>query len=96
MNESTSLFLTEIFDFNKKILATAQMNTIYFEKMQLDPSNQSTCMQDMEFFFIENKFGYEVNLALLKLTLSGSLSQIIPGCTIFFDFYLSSGPLLKE
>ena len=53
MNESTSLFLTEIFDFNKKILATAQMNTIYFEKMQLYPSSQSTCMQNMEFFYWE-------------------------------------------
>ena len=54
-------FLTEIFDFNKKILATAQMNTIYFEKMQLKPCNQSTCMQNMDFFYWEqvrlwNKF----------------------------------------
>ena len=32
MNKSTSLFLTEIFDLNKKILAIAQMKTIYFEK----------------------------------------------------------------
>ena len=46
-------FLTEIFDFNKKILATAQMNTIYFEKMQLYPSNQSTCMQNMYLFYWE-------------------------------------------